>query len=222
MAVEIRSITSGQVQIIQTGKPTRYFQNDLYTVQAYAPGRIIVFNTKSNVAEEILSLSEITEPAGSWTEETLSAELNKFPYFYNGKAVQDVNVIASVLPTGAATLAEQQAQTTKLTSLDGKDFATATKQTSLENLLTRSSLYARRSGATSAAVKVGAGILKRVIIGDNKGTSITIYDSLSAAGTIISVINPNQEVSFEFDVPFTLGLFVVTVGVGIEVTLIYQ
>lgn len=54
----------------------------------------------------------------------------------SGALTVEATISSSTLPTGASTLAEQQAQTTLLNSLDGKDFATLTEQQAQTTLLT--------------------------------------------------------------------------------------
>ena len=54
----------------------------------------------------------------------------------SGALTVEATVSSSALPTGASTLAEQQSQTTLLTSLDGKDFSTLTEQQTQTTLLT--------------------------------------------------------------------------------------
>lgn len=334
MSIEIRSLVDGQVQVLRTGAEARYFQKDLFGARAFVPGRIQIINQRNGKTEEVFYLSDITEPAGAWTEESLAEYLNKYPYFYDSANIQpveitgqpiDTNVLASVLPNGAATEATLSSVNTNLgaqtdsaassdtgtfslislfkrllqsiTSFSGKfvngndigdvtinniagagavpiqdggnsitidatslplptGAATEARQatgnitlasilaqlditqtaqadlirgassrnlTTLESLLTRASLYHYQVGAVSQAIKAAPGILKRVIINDNKGTLITLYDNPSAAsGSIIASINPGVIGSLEFDVPFVNGLFLVTTGSAINITLIYQ
>ena len=73
-------------------------------------------------------------------------------------------------------------------------------------------------------LKYGAGVLKRVIVSDNKG-SIYIYDNTSEAVPLISFLDTAQGSnplgSVEFDAPFSNGLTVVTDG-NIFCTVVYE
>ena len=75
--------------------------------------------------------------------------------------------------------------------------------------------------------KNGAGILKRIVLGnsDKTGTSITLYDGVDAAGSVIGVINYGGKdpspVSLEYGIPFNDGLFIVGVGEW-DSTIVYE
>ena len=77
-------------------------------------------------------------------------------------------------------------------------------------------------GANAGTIlKYGTGTLQKVTINSNTGTSITLYDALSATNPI-AIINPNQIVSMIYDLDFYTGLFLVTVGSTIDCTIIYE
>jgi hypothetical protein len=79
------------------------------------------------------------------------------------------------------------------------------------------------AGAVTQVLKSGAGNLQSVVINANTGTSITLYDNTAASGTIIATIAPNQIVSLDFKgISFSTGLTIVTIGAGINCTVIYE
>jgi hypothetical protein len=79
------------------------------------------------------------------------------------------------------------------------------------------------AGAVTQVLKSGAGNLQTVVINANTGTSITLYDNTAASGTIIATIAPNQIASLDFKgISFSTGLTVVTIGAGINCTVIYE
>ena len=74
---------------------------------------------------------------------------------------------------------------------------------------------------TTTICKLGAGRLHRVIVTDNAGR-ITLYDSKTATGTIIAVIDASRVFgSIEFSTSFSNGLTIVTAG-GSKVSVIYE
>lgn len=78
-------------------------------------------------------------------------------------------------------------------------------------------------GAQTTTLKYGAGALHAVVINVNSGTSITLYDNTAASGTILATITPNQLTTLDFkNISFSIGLTVVTVGVGVNCTIIYD
>ena len=115
-----------------------------------------------------VSIASIALPTGASTEATLLALKNqtdsistKIDALTTPSDTQPVNTglvqgltdaqlraSALPLPTGAATLAEQQSQTTKLTSLDGKDFAT---ETTLALKLNEAEFIAKTGSLTETA-----------------------------------------------------------------------
>lgn len=77
------------------------------------------------------------------------------------------------------------------------------------------------AGALPVTVlKYGPGTLHVVTCNKHAGTSITLYDALSATNPIC-IIDPSTG-SKTFDLDFYTGLTVVTVGSGIDCTIIYE
>lgn len=78
------------------------------------------------------------------------------------------------------------------------------------------------AGALSATVlKYGPGTFHRVVCNKNTGTSISIYDSLTATNPIC-IIDPTSRGELNFDIDFYYGLTVVTVGSGIDCTIVFE
>lgn len=78
-------------------------------------------------------------------------------------------------------------------------------------------------GAFSGNLKIGPGNLHGVAINSNTGTSITLYDSLTASGDVIALIQPNQIVTLDYKLlTFSIGLTAVTLGGTIDCTILYE
>lgn len=75
-------------------------------------------------------------------------------------------------------------------------------------------LYTRISNNTTTTLKTQAGNLHRITINDNgTGSTATIYDSATASGTIIAIVDTSATGSnIEYDVDFNNGLTIVTAG----------
>ena len=89
-----------------------------------------------------------------------------------------------------------------------------------------SNTYKHVNTVATTLVKSGTGNLNNISI-NSKGTvasTVTVYDSLSATGTVVAIIDSlNISGTFTFDVAFTVGLTVVTTGtVAPSVTVSYR
>ena len=76
-------------------------------------------------------------------------------------------------------------------------------------------LYRHFSAASSVLLKGTAGTLHKVVINKpgNITSTLTLYDSLTASGSIIAIIDTGAEITeLEYDVEFDNGLFVVSDG----------
>lgn len=82
------------------------------------------------------------------------------------------------------------------------------------------------STAGTYAISTAPGMLHSVTINSKSAAAglITIYDSLSASGAIIAVIDAATQLgTFTFDVALTIGLTIVTAGVpGADLTVSYR
>ena len=77
-------------------------------------------------------------------------------------------------------------------------------------------------GANAGQVlKYGPGRLHRVVCNKSSGTTITLYDAVSATNPIC-IIDPTNASSIEYQLDFYTGLYVVTVGSGIDCTIVYE
>lgn len=69
------------------------------------------------------------------------------------------------------------------------------------------------STQTTTVASRGKGKLYRITIGETAAGAITVYDSLSAAGTIIAVLKASiAEGTYEFGAEFKIGCTIVTAG----------
>jgi len=94
----------------------------------------------------------------------------------------------------------------------------------LGQILTEST-YAYISGAAATRVlKYGAGTLHSIAYNNTTGTSLTIYDNTAASGSVIGIITTATEALgvWKYDVPFYNGLTIVTVGNGLDATVVYE
>lgn len=82
------------------------------------------------------------------------------------------------------------------------------------------------SAATSALLKTGAGVLRRVICGSNVAGAITLYDNTTDTGTVIVSLTTTTSTPFnsvEINAAFSTGLYVVSTGmVGGSYTIIWD
>ncbi len=82
--------------------------------------------------------------------------------------------------------------------------------------------YQYIAGAATNTIKVGAGELHTIVNNDNSG-SVTVYDGLDAAGTVIASIDLAKVLgTLDFHASFNVGLTFVTVGAGVKITVVYE
>jgi len=80
--------------------------------------------------------------------------------------------------------------------------------------------YVRIATNTTTVVKSGAGVLRRIV--KSQGGTVTIYDNTSAAGTIIHTLGgTNPQGTIFYDIPFTVGLTIVTSS-GPDLVVVYE
>lgn len=78
------------------------------------------------------------------------------------------------------------------------------------------------STATTTNIKTGVGTLKHIVVGETAAGAITVYDNTAASGDIIAVLKSNiVEDTYIFNVPFTVGLTVVTAAAS-KITVVYE
>jgi len=83
--------------------------------------------------------------------------------------------------------------------------------------------YENLTGSATTTVKPAAGTLGRVVVNTAAGGagSIIVYDNTAGSGAIIATIDAQQPGNYEYNVPFAIGLTLVTSG-GPDVTVIYR
>jgi len=89
-------------------------------------------------------------------------------------------------------------------------------------LITNPTYYHLSGDAATHLLKVGAGVLQRMVLNNTTGTSLTLYDGVSAGGIVIGVITSKVVGAWQYDLPFSNGLTIVTVGNGLDATVIYE
>lgn len=85
--------------------------------------------------------------------------------------------------------------------------------------------YYRVSGAAAThTLKLGAGILHKIIFNNTSGTSITIIDNVTGVTPVVGVITTATAAlgSWDYSLPFNTGLILVTVGDNLDATIIYE
>ena len=94
----------------------------------------------------------------------------------------------------------------------------------LGKLETNPTFYSINGAAATHVVKRGAGILHKLIFNNTSGTAITVYDGISAAGIVIAVITTATGLigSHDWDIPFVDGLCIVTTGVNLDCTVVFE
>ena len=91
-------------------------------------------------------------------------------------------------------------------------------------LQTNATYYHISGNAATHILKYGAGVLHKIVFNNTSGTSITIYDNTSAAAPIMGIITTASGIigSQEYNVPFSNGLTLVTVGNSLDATIVYE
>ena len=91
--------------------------------------------------------------------------------------------------------------------------------------LTTNAIYYHVSGnAATHVLKYGAGVLQKIMFNNTSGTSITIYDDVAVSANIIGIITTAAAALGEwtYNVPFSNGLTLVTVGNSLDATVLYE
>ncbi len=101
--------------------------------QKLEAGQQVALDSATLSALETITASVSNFPS-DYPDSALLAKVEEVRSLLAGTLTVESSVISSVLPTGASTLEEQQEQTSKLTSLENKDFAT---ETTLETILNK-------------------------------------------------------------------------------------
>lgn len=90
--------------------------------------------------------------------------------------------------------------------------------------ITNPTYYHVSGNAGTHILKRTAGVLQKIIFNNTSGTSITIYDNFAGSGTVIGIITTTQAAIGEwtYNAPFSTGLTLVTVGNGLDATIVYE
>lgn len=82
------------------------------------------------------------------------------------------------------------------------------------------SAWVRITGNGTTTIKSGAGFLRRIV--KNAGGNVTIYNSTTGSGAVIHALTgTNPQGTITYDVPFTIGLTVVTAS-GPDILVVYD
>lgn len=94
----------------------------------------------------------------------------------------------------------------------------------LGELLTTPLYYHISGNAATYVLKYGAGVLHNVVYNNTSGTSLTIYDGVSAAGAVVGIITTASAALgvWNYEIPFSNGLTIVTVGNSLDATIVYE
>lgn len=69
------------------------------------------------------------------------------------------------------------------------------------------------STATTTLVATGRGVLKRIVLGETAAGAITVYDNITATGTVLAVLKASiAEQTYEIGASFSVGCTIVTAG----------
>ena len=76
--------------------------------------------------------------------------------------------------------------------------------------------------ATTTLVKAGVGVLLRICVNTAAAGTITIYDGLTAKGTVIGILEASVPAgAYNFGVKFKRGLCIVTAAAN-DLTVVYE
>lgn len=94
----------------------------------------------------------------------------------------------------------------------------------LGKLETQPKYYNITGNAATHTLKLGAGILRKIIFNNTSGTSFIIYDNTTAAAPIIGTVTTASAAlgSWSYDLPFFNGLIIVTTGNSLDATVVYE
>lgn len=69
------------------------------------------------------------------------------------------------------------------------------------------------STATTTLIATGRGVLKRIVLGETAAGTITVYDNITATGTVLAVLKASiAERTYEIGANFSVGCTIVTAG----------
>lgn len=234
---DVASATNG-LSIQQSKNATNWDVTDTYTISAGASSKISVprqeqyvrvVYTNGGTGQAAFRLSTILDPRmprsssikpadGLNAENDMDAAISVQTTFNGTSLDLQRSVINSLNSTGtgiAAVGIVGQFDDVSTSAVTENQHATVRLSSDRSLLVTTQNTLTRISTATTTLVKSGAGTLKSVTI-NSKGTvasTITIYDSLTATGTILGILDSlNLGGTFTYDGKFSTGLTLVTTG----------
>lgn len=91
-------------------------------------------------------------------------------------------------------------------------------------LITGSTYFHISGNAATYVLKSNPGTLQKIIFNNTSGTSITIYDNSAASGKVIGIITTSSAAlgSWEYNIPFSTGLTIVTTGNSLDATVVFE
>lgn len=180
--------------------------------------------TRSNSADTVVNSS-------SWSDSTTTpteTNCNSYEIYWTNKsvyfAINDVLVhkkTATTIPWSQSKSFPTRAESINQSGTTNYNLNIWVATISRLGKLETDPMYNYISGTSTNLLKSGAGNLHSIIVTDNVGT-LTIYDSLTAGGTQIAVIDAAKVIgSIEFHVPFSNGLTVVS-ATNAKCTVVYE
>lgn len=84
--------------------------------------------------------------------------------------------------------------------------------------------YNLTGNAATHTLKLGPGVLHKIIFNNTSGTSFVIYDNTTATGPTIGTVTTASGALGEWDysLPFNTGLVIVTTGNSLDATIVYE
>jgi len=94
----------------------------------------------------------------------------------------------------------------------------------LGKLETQSQYYRVSGNAATHVLKLGAGTLHKIVFNNTTGTSLQIVDNVTGTTPIIGLITTatGAQGAWDYNVPFFTGLILITVGNGLDATIVYE
>lgn len=73
-------------------------------------------------------------------------------------------------------------------------------------------------------MKLGSGILHKIIYNNTSGTDLTVVDNVTGTTPVVGVITTTSACLgvWDYYIPFNSGLILITTGNGLDATIIYE
>lgn len=94
----------------------------------------------------------------------------------------------------------------------------------LGKMETQPHYYHIAGDAATHTLKLGAGILHKIVYNNTTGTSLTIVDNVTGTSPVIGIITTASAAlgDWDYGVPFNTGLILITAGNGLDATVVYE